>query len=584
MAKSAYKNLYGFTAFAAAAGLALCLTTSGCSDDTSDPNPFEVNRGTVTYNYTRAAAKAADLPAAAVKATYTFSEGDALIYTVANVQIVPENGSSDDTKEGKLVGRVPEDLTPNDPNATPTSWNVDIKQVPINANRVSVMYFDNSGAPVGLGVDSLSWTSTTEGNSAVVSEPDMVDSSVIATKIANEEIVPQVVTSTPCVDKDEYIWVKPVLAYNNGSDKPVLFDLSGMATYSLDGQDEGQSTYLEKAKYQWYVGKSDFSNSDEKTTTKADDSETTPGYYKAVEYGEQKVTVSLNGWETLGKLDPITVYISDAQLTEVTIDGKDDVYVVAPNYDFGLSSVVVPGVSIESIPFNIVSFKAIGKYKGTRGPSFDTDASSYVTWKLTNKDGQELSDKDGVKGQKDALGHYVVTSTATSLKDLEVTAQASSASPKVSLHSLPAAADIKVNIAQEVVKGGSADGTVEGFFKVTTPTGVVETSGSNITDYSKVKIGKVESSPAPTENKATVEKNEAANGIKLTLGDEDVDSTVTFETIYKDLYKSGKAMELKSSTSVKVIKETETEDTEEPQGEGLALKQILDIKRWLSQL
>ena len=535
MAKSAYKNLYGFTAFAAAAGLALCLTASGCSDDTSDPNPFAANLGTVTYNYTKAVAKAAELPSTAVKATYTFSAGDALVYTTsASIDAITD----EETELGESVTR-----------------KVTIEQVPSTADKVSVMYFNSEGTPVGLGVDSLDWTSTTTGKAAVVDQPDLVDSTTIAAQIVSKQIVPQLVASAPCVDKGNYVWVKPVMAYTNSLGQSVTFDLSGFATYSLNKKYADQPTYLEEAKYAYYMGnkadslvadedttEDDTTGEDTEATAKVSASEATPGYYKAVEYGQQEVTVSLTGLEVLGELDPVTVYISDAKLTGVTIDGEDDVYVVAPDYTFGQESLTVPGVGTQAIPFNTVSFKATGNYVGTNGPSFTTDASQYVSW--------DVEASEGVTGVKDALGHYVVTSKATSLKDIAVSAKSNGAPDKVTLHSLPAKADIKVNIAQEVVVGSTENGTVEGYFKVTTAGGEVETSSFNVPNYSKVKIGKPETTKS--ESNPTVVKNEAADGIILTLDQEVEGSSVSFDTTYKD----GKKLNKTVSTTVKVIAES----------------------------
>lgn len=523
MAKSAYKNLYGFTAFAAAAGLALCLTASGCSDDTSDPNPFAANLGNVTYNYTKAVAKAAELPSTAVKATYTFSAGDALVYTTsADIDAITD----EEAAIGESVART-----------------VTIEQVPSSADKVSVIYFDTDGTPVGLGVDSLDWTSTTTGRTAIVDQPDIVDSTTIAAQIAAKQIVPQLVASAPCVDKGNYVWVKPVMAYTNSLGQSVTFDLSGFATYSLNRKYTDQPTYLEEAKYAYYMGnKADSlttTEDDSETTAKVSASEATPGYYKAVEYGQQEVSVSLTGLETLGELDPITVYISDAKLASVTIDGEDDVYVIAPDYDFGQESVTVSSVSASDIPFNTASFKAVGNYVGTKGPSFTTDASQYVNW--------NVEQSEGVTAAKDALGHYVVTSKATSLKDLAVTAQSKGTSDKVTLHSLPAVANIKLNMDTEITLDTVENGTVEGFFKVQTSDGTVETSSFNVPNYGKVKIKNVESDRA--DSKPEVAKNENANGIYLSLDQEEPGNKVSFDVIYKD----GKKINKTVSTTITVV-------------------------------
>lgn len=532
MAKSACKNLYGFTAFAAVAGLALCLTATGCSDDTSNPNPFEANRGTVTYNYTKAVAKAAELPASAVKATYTFSAGDALLYTTsASIDAIAD----EEAAAGESVART-----------------VTIEQVPSTADKVSVMYFDTEGTPVGLGVDSLDWTSTTTGKAAVVDQPDLVSSTTIAAQIVSKQIVPQLVTSAPCVDKGGYVWVKPVLAYTNSLGQSVDFDLSGFATYSLNRKYADQPTFLEEAKYAYYMGnkadslvadedttEDDTTTEETETTAKVSASEATPGYYKAVEYGQQEVTVSLTGLEVLGELDPVTVYISDAKLTGVTIDGEDDVYVVAPDYNFGQESVIVSGVSTAAIPFNTVSFKAVGNYVGTNGPSFTTDASQYVSW--------DVEASEGITGTKDALGHYVVTSKATSLKDIAVSAKSNGASDKVTLHSLPATADIKVNIDKEMTLDTVENGTVEGFFTVKTAEGEVETSSFNVPNYGKVKINNVESDRA--ESKPEVAKNENANGIYVSLDKEEPGNKVSFDVTYKD----GKKINKTVSTTITVV-------------------------------
>ncbi len=533
MAKSACKNLYGFTAFAAVAGLALCLTATGCSDDTSNPNPFEANRGTVTYNYTKAVAKAAELPATAVKATYTFSAGDALLYAVdASIDKI--------TDEEATVGEA-------------VSRTVIIEQVPADADKVSVMYFDAEGTPVGLGVDRLDWNSTTAGKAAVVEQPDMVDSTIIAAQIASKQIVPQLVASAPCVDKGNYVWVKPVLAYNNSLGQSVTFDLSSFATYSLNKKYADQPTFLEEAKYAWYMGnKADSLVADEDTTeadtTEVSASEATPGYYKAVEYGQQEVTVSLTGLEVLGELDPVTVYISDAKLTGVTIEGEDDVYVVAPDYTFGQESLSVPGVGTQAIPFNTVSFKAIGNYVGTNGPSFTTDASQYVSW--------DVEASEGITGTKDALGHYIVTSKATSLKNIAVSAKSNGASDKVTLHSLPAKADVKVNIADRIALGAVGTGTVEGFFLVTTDEGDVETSSFNVPDYSKVKIKNIVSDLGDA-SQPTVAKNESADGIYVEFDKETLGTGVSFDTIYDTIYKDGKKINKTVNTKVIAVNEDE---------------------------
>ncbi len=533
MAKSACKNLYGFTAFAAVAGLALCLTATGCSDDTSNPNPFEANRGTVTYNYTKAVAKAAELPASAVKATYTFSAGDALLYTTsASIDKI--------TDEEATVGEA-------------VSRTVVIEQVPADADKVSVMYFDANGTPVGLGVDRLDWTSTTTGKAAVVDQPDLVDSTTIAAQIVSKQIVPQLVTSAPCVDKGNYVWVKPVLAYNNSLGQSVTFDLSSFATYSLNKKYDGQPTYLKEAKYAYYAGnkaaslvettEGETTSEGTEATAKSAASDATPGYYEAVEYGQQEVTVSLTGLEVLGELDPVTVYISDAKLSGVTIDGEDDVYVVVPDYDFGQKSAIVSGLSLGEIPFNTVSFKAVGNYVGTNGPSFTTDASQFVSW--------SVDDSQDVVAAKDALGHYVVTSKVASLKDIAVIAQANGTSDKVTLHSLPAAADIKVNIAKEIVFGTVADGTVDGYFAVQTSGGKVDTSSFNVPDYKKVKIRNIESDRADSKPKVAV--NENNNGFYLSLDQEEVGNSVSFDIVYKD----GKKINKTVSNTVKVIEDVE---------------------------
>ena len=532
MAKSAYKNLYGFTAFAAAAGLALCLTASGCSDDTSDPNPFAANLGTVTYNYTKAVAKAAELPSTAVKATYTFSAGDALVYTTsAPIDTITD----EEAAAGESVVRT-----------------VTIEQVPASADKVSVMYFNSEGTPVGLGVDSLDWTSTTTGKAAVVDQPDVIDSTTIAAQIVAKQIVPQLVASAPCVDKGNYVWVKPVMAYTNSLGQSVTFDLSGFATYSLNKKYADQPTYLEEAKYAYYMGnkadslvadedttEDDTTGEDTEATAKVSAAEATPGYYKAVEYGQQEVSVSLTGLEALGELAPLTVYISDAKLAGVTIDGEDDVYVIAPDYDFGQESVTVSGVSTAAIPFYTASFQAVGEYVGTNGPSFTTDASQYVNW--------NIEQSEGVTATQDALGHYVVTSKATSLKDIAITAQSKGTSDKVTLHSLPAKADIKVNIDKEMTLDTVENGTVEGFFKVTTAEGEVETSSFNVPNYGKVKIKNVESDRA--ESKPEVAKNENANGIYISLDKEEPGNEVSFDVIYKD----GKKINKTVSTTVTVV-------------------------------
>lgn len=541
MAKFAYKNLYGFTAFAAAAGLALCLTATGCSDDTSDPNPFEVSRGTVTYNYTKAVAKVAELPASAVRATYTFSSGDALVYTTS---AAIADITDEEAEAGESVART-----------------VSIPQVPASADKVSVMYFNSEGTPVGIGVDSLDWTSTTTGRVATVDQPDVVESATIAAQISSKEIAPQLVTSAPCVDKGGHVWVKPVLAYTNSLGKAVSFDLSSFATYSLNKKYADQPTFIEEDKYQGYVGNNASSSvSDDTTTaddTTADDTttgedtatakvsaaEATPGYYEAVEYGQQEVSVSLTGWDALGTLDPVTVYVSDAKLTNVTIEGDDDVYVVVPDYSFDQESVIVSGVSTTAIPFNTVSFKAVGNYVGTKGPSFTTDASQYANW--------SIEQSDDITASQDALGHYVVTSKATSLKDVAVTAQSSSSGDKVTLHSMSAAANIKVNIGEEVVVGSTENGTVEGYFKVQTASGEVETSSFNVPNYGKVKISNVKTDKS--ESAPTVVKNETADGIVLTLDQEIEGSSVSFDTTYKD----GKKLNKTVSTTVKVIAESE---------------------------
>ena len=529
MAKSACKNLYGFTAFAAVAGLALCLTATGCSDDTSNPNPFEANRGTVTYNYTKAVAKAAELPASAVKATYTFSAGDALLYTTsASIDKI--------TDEEATVGEA-------------VSRTVVIEQVPADADKVSVMYFDANGTPVGLGVDRLDWTSTTTGKAAVVEQPDLVDSTTIAAQIVSKQIVPQLVTSAPCVDKGGYVWVKPVLAYNNSLGQSVTFDLSSFATYSLNKKYDSQPTYLKEAKYAYYAGnkaaslvettEGETTSEGTEATAKSAASDATPGYYEAVEYGQQEVTVSLTGLEVLGELDPVTVYISDAKLTGVTIDGEDDVYVVAPDYTFGQKSLAVPGVGTQAIPFNTVSFKAVGNYVGTNGPSFTTDASQYVSW--------DVEASEGITGTKDALGHYIVTSKATSLKNIAVSAKSNGASDKVTLHSLPATADIKVNIDKEMTLDTVENGTVEGFFTVKTAEGEVGTSSFNVPNYGKVKINNVESDRA--ESKPEVAKNENANGIYVSLDKEEPGNKVSFDVTYKD----GKKINKTVSTTITVV-------------------------------
>ena len=530
MAKSACKNLYGFTAFAAVAGLALCLTATGCSDDTSNPNPFEANRGTVTYNYTKAVAKAAELPATAVKATYTFSAGDALLYAVdASIDKITD----EEATVGKAVSRT-----------------VVIEQVPADADKVSVMYFDAEGIPVGLGVDRLDWN----GKAAVVKQPDMVGSTIIAAQIASKQIVPQLVASAPCVDKGNYVWVKPVLAYNNSLGQSVTFDLSSFATYSLNKKYDSQPTYLKEAKYAYYAGnkaaslvettEGETTSEGTEATAKSAASDATPGYYEAVEYGQQEVTVSLTGLEVLGELDPVTVYISDAKLTGVTIDGEDDVYVVAPDYTFGQKSAIVSGLSLGEIPFNTVSFKAVGNYVGTNGPSFTTDASQFVSW--------SVDDSQDVVAAKDALGHYVVTSKVASLKDIVVIAQANGTSDKVTLHSLPAKADVKVNIADRIALGTVGTGTVEGFFLVTTDEGDVETSSFNVPDYSKVKIKNIVSDLGDA-SKPTVAKNESADGIYVEFDKETRGTGVRFDTIYKD----GKKINKTVNTKVIAVNEDE---------------------------
>ena len=387
-------------------------------------------------------------------------------------------------------------------------------------------------------------------------QPDVIDSTTIAAQIVAKQIVPQLVASAPCVDKGNYVWVKPVMAYTNSLGQSVTFDLSGFATYSLNKKYADQPTYLEEAKYAYYMGnkadslvadedttEDDTTGEDTEATAKVSAAEATPGYYKAVEYGQQEVSVSLTGLEVLGELDPVTVYISDAKLAGVTIDGEDDVYVIAPDYDFGQESLTVPGVGTQAIPFSTVSFKATGNYVGTNGPSFTTDASQYVSW--------DVEASEGVTGVKDALGHYVVTSKATSLKDIAITAQSKGTSDKVTLHSLPAKADIKVNIADKIALGTVGTGTVEGFFTVTTAGGEVETSSFNVPNYSKVKIGKPETTKSGSN--PTVVKNEAADGIILTLDQEVEGSSVSFDTTYKD----GKKLNKTVSTTVKVVAESE---------------------------
>ncbi|MGM9992794.1 MAG: hypothetical protein ACI376_08140 [Candidatus Bruticola sp.] len=527
MAQFAHKNLYGFAAFAAAS-LALCFTAAGCSDDTSNPDPFALNRGTVTYNYTKAVAKAAELPAGAVKAYYTFSNDDAFVYT-AEVSI------SDADEEETAVGE-------------PVERTTTIEQVPIEATKVSVMYFNNEGNPVGIGVDELNWTKDANGaSSAVVEEPDYMNSELIAAGIKAETMNFDIMTSAPCVNKGGHIWVKPILSYTNGLGRHVAFDLSAFASYDLHKSHADQPTYLEEDSYKGYVlnvappaiGEAIVDNGNAegegeeaaKVTAKSSSESSTPGYYYAVEYGQQTVTVSLEDLAALGIASKSTVvYVSDATLKEVKISGDKDVYVVVPEYDFGLESVLVEGVGLSDVPFYTTSFEAVGSYVGTKGPSFTAAASKYVRWNLS-------SDAD-VTYTQDAEGRLLVTSQATSLKDIVVSAEFGSNKDQVTLHSLPAVSKIKIDMDESIPAGSGTSGTIDSYFLVSTDAGEVATSSSSLPaeGYRRIKLLTPVSTMALSS--PTFIKNETGDGLVLILDKEEEGTSVSLSAVYSDRTKN----------------------------------------------
>ncbi|MGM9998928.1 MAG: hypothetical protein ACI38Q_06000 [Candidatus Bruticola sp.] len=522
MAQFARKNLYGFAAFAAAS-LAFCFTAAGCSDDTSTPDPFALNRGTVTYNYTKAVAKAAELPAGAVKAYYTFSNDDAFVYAAeVDIDAITEA----ERQVGESVERA-----------------VTIDQVPIEANKVSVMYFSAEGIPVGIGVDTLNWIKATDGTSAAaVEEPDFTDSELIAAGVGSDIVTFKVTTSVPCVDKGNNVWVKPILSYTNSLGRYVSFDLTAFATYDLHKTHADQPTYLEEESYKGYTlnvspsfggdevvdnGGTDEGGGEAKIAAKVSSAQTTPGYYHAVEYGQQQITVSLENLQALGDFsESKIVYISDATLKNIEISGEKDVYVVVPEYDFGQESVFVDGVGLEDIPFYTATFEAVGNYVGTKGPSFTEEASKYVRWSLS-------SDEDVTYAQ-DAQGRLVVTSQAASLKNIVVYAESSSDKDQVTLHSLPSQSKLKISMATQVPVGGVTTGTIDSYFVVATESGDVEATGANLSTegYRRVKL----LTPASTMalSAPTLAKNENGDGIVFTLDKEEEGTSVSLGATYTD--------------------------------------------------
>lgn len=471
MAKFAPLKAYAWPLAAAAASLVLTFNLAGCSDSGSDPNPFAMERGVVTYDYTKmveayGAAKV-ELPVEITSVSYTFRQGAAF---VSSYETTIEPSTPEEIYEGVSVART-----------------IEIPDIPTKADTVYAVYYDEAQNIVGIGVDSLKWSRTTEGHmGAQVEAPDFSYTAELGQ--------PEILTNQVSYRPGDTIWVQVVAPYVTNAGVSVDYDLTPFYTF-----DTASNPYIKPAVYSGDCGP----RPEKDPETGKVPEYFTPGYYETLDsYGIQPLKATPTNFP--GQTETLTgqIYISDATLESVTIQSEapegGPAHLLVVDDALGVTEVNVEGLGMVSIGSTTV--RAVGQYTSPsgRGPSFQAEASRNVRWETPESD-------ETFSFQVDNRGRLVIVGTNNSQPASVEVAARGYEQASLTVNSYPATSSIELDMDQpshsEIPQGTLVNGQVVCSFQVATSSATLTSGKQNVSAYPGLKV---QTTGADSEGKAFI--------------------------------------------------------------------------------
>lgn len=461
-------NRYGFPVFAAAASLLIAISAVGCGSDTelTRPDPYKASLGKVTFNYRDEGTSLYEktiISSEVSKIVYTFSHD--YIYLLGSEYVFDGQSSESNESIDKTSTSSATSESDMDDYSSFESTNITISGVPVDANKVSIFYYDSQDNIIAVGVNKLTWSKDDNGSFVTVTDPDYNE---FITSSLDDELYTAVAPNH--VDVGESLYITPYADYTDLNGEKNTIILSDIATFTTKS---GKYVQEEKS-----------------ALDRTPSNKVTPGYYTGKVYGQHEINIELEDLGLVGLTSTVVpIYVTDAQLDSISIDTvKDDqIVLLAADDSLGLSEIFVQNLG-GVIDVQKARITATGKYVSDKGnPGFETDVTPMLSWSTSNKkDFKEVMEGNfytlkALNSSKETTTQ--VTATVTNRNDVVV-------SDTVTLRTIPAKANIKTSldnttgiVGQELTRG-----TVEGYFTVKGEEGDYDTSSGSVVNSNNCTI------------------------------------------------------------------------------------------------